>query len=57
MLIGKNFGVGQGMWILGNNFLHNYYTIYDLENERMGFVPSNLVMQLESPEKGDVPLM
>ena len=30
------------MWILGNNFLHNYYTIYDVENYRIGLVPSNL---------------
>ena len=29
-----------GYWILGNNFMHNYYSIYDLENELIGLVPS-----------------
>lgn len=29
-----------GIWILGNNFLTNYYSIYDLENTRIGLVPS-----------------
>ena len=30
------------MWILGNNFLHNYYSIHDVANKRAGLVPSNL---------------
>lgn len=53
LIIGRDFGknsswtpgsyvVGSdsGFWILGNNFLHNYYSIYDLENQRVGLVPS-----------------
>ena len=31
-----------GMWILGNNFLHNYYSIHDVANKRAGLIPSNL---------------
>mmetsp|Transcript_15507 Transcript_15507/g.26213 ORF Transcript_15507/g.26213 Transcript_15507/m.26213 type:complete len:120 (+) Transcript_15507:292-651(+) len=45
--------VSPGIWILGNNFLHNYYSIYDLENEKVGLVPAKgskiSVIQLESP--------
>ena len=29
----------EGMWILGNTFLRDYYSIYDLENQRVGLVP------------------
>jgi len=28
------------MWILGDNFMQNYLTIYDQENMRVGFVGS-----------------
>lgn len=29
-----------GMYVLGNIFLNNYYAVYDLENYRVGLVPS-----------------
>ena len=35
-----DFPRGTGFWILGDNFLQNYYAIFDLENGRVGFVGS-----------------
>ena len=44
LVIAKDFRpgrmFGRNMWILGNNFLTNYYSIYDLENQRIGLVES-----------------
>lgn len=28
------------IWILGDNFIANYYTIFDLESNRIGLIPS-----------------
>ena len=35
----KNVKQG-GMYVLGNIFLNHYYVVYDLENYRVGLVPS-----------------
>lgn len=33
-----DFGAREGFWILGGNFLQKYYSIYDLDKMRVGFV-------------------
>jgi hypothetical protein len=43
-----DFPMGTGFWILGDNFLSNYYTIFDLDNMRVGLVGA--VTQEEIPK-------
>ena len=35
-----DFPKSSRFWILGINFLHNYYTIFDQENKKIGFTVS-----------------
>lgn len=35
-------GWGTRFWILGLNFFHNYYTVFDQEQGRIGFAESKL---------------
>lgn len=32
-------GIDTGSWVLGASFLKNFYTVFDLENRRIGFAP------------------
>lgn len=40
MIMSMDFAEGRGLWILGDNFLQNYYTIFDLESKKVGFIGS-----------------
>ena len=31
---------GRSMWILGLNFFNNYYTVFDYQNQSIGFAKS-----------------
>lgn len=33
-----NYVQGTGMWVLGDNFLHNYVAVFDYDNMRIGFI-------------------
>ena len=42
LLIPKNF-FSTPMYILSNIFLHNYYTIYDMENKQIGMATAKKI--------------
>ena len=37
-----NFPEDNRFWVMGLTFLHNYYTVFDVENKRIGFAESSL---------------
>jgi hypothetical protein len=49
---------GSPYWLLGDNFLRGWYSIHDMENERMGFAPlsdSTATAPMTSAEMGGTP--
>lgn len=36
-IMSMDFPLSVRFWIMGINFLHNYYTVFDQENLRIGF--------------------
>lgn len=53
----KSKAENAGEWIIGDQFLQNYYSIFDFKNKRIGFVESNddkkAISKIESKEKYD----
>lgn len=39
---------GFDQWLIGDQFLQNYYSIFDYENKQIGFIESNTDMKLIS---------
>lgn len=35
-----DFPSSSRFWIMGVTFLHNYYTVFDIDNKRIGFAVS-----------------
>ena len=41
-LMSLDFPPSTRFWVMGVTFFHNYYTVFDAQNKRMGFAPSKL---------------
>ena len=48
MQIGARYG--ESYWLLGDQFMQRYYTIYDVKGERVGLIESNNSFASESEE-------
>ena len=40
MVVEMTFMQGWNEWLFGLTFLQNYYAVYDLENQKVGFAMS-----------------
>lgn len=40
-LLDEDKGVMSAKWIVGDQFLQNYYSIFDFENKRIGLIEAN----------------
>lgn len=47
-IMNLDFPKSVRFWIMGVSFFHNYYTVFDAENKRIGFATS-VYNNLENP--------
>lgn len=40
-----NFPANNRFWVMGLTFFHNYYTVFDVDNQRIGFAESKISSQ------------
>lgn len=55
MQIGARYG--ESYWIMGDQFLQNYYTIYDVEKGQVGLIQSNNEFSSQGGEMSDSKLI